>query len=58
MMLIQHTVNSDWLFNTPSRVLQADWLMLENNEKPSLNVNMPYYLHGYIFVFPLAKTYG
>ena len=28
---IQHLVNSDWLFNTQSRVLQADWLMFGNN---------------------------
>ena len=32
----------DWLFNTKSRVLQADWLILENDEKATLNINMPY----------------
>ena len=32
----------DWLFNTQSRVLQADLLMLENSEKAALNINMPY----------------
>ena len=42
MMLIQHSVNSDWLFNTQSRVLQADWLMLEYKEKATLNILMPY----------------
>ena len=42
MMLIQHSVNSDWLFNTQSRVLQADWSILENNEKAALNNNMSY----------------
>ena len=31
------------LFNTQSRVLQADLLMLENSEKAALNINMPYY---------------
>ena len=36
MMLIQPSVNSDWLFNTQSRVLQADWLILETNEKATL----------------------
>ena len=41
MMLVQHSVNSDWLFNTQSRVLQADWLILENNERATLNINMP-----------------
>ena len=25
-------LKSDWLFNTQTRVLQADWLTLENNE--------------------------
>ena len=45
MMLIQHfTVNSDWLFATQSRVLQADWLILEINEKATLNINMPYFI--------------
>ena len=42
MMLIQNSGNYDWLFNTQSRVVQADWLMLENNEKATLNINMPY----------------
>ena len=42
MMLIQHSVNSDWLSNIQSRVLQADWFISENNEKATLSVNMPY----------------
>ena len=42
MLLVQHSINSDWLFNTQSRVMQGDWLMLENNEKATLNNNMPY----------------
>ena len=47
MMLKQHSVKSDWLFNqggfnTLSMVLQADWSILENNEKVTLNINMPY----------------
>ena len=33
---------SDWMFNTQSRVLQADWLILEKNEKAILNIYMPY----------------
>ena len=33
---------SDWLFNTQSRILQADWLTFENNEKATLNTNMLY----------------
>ena len=40
MMLIQNSGNYDWLFNTQSRVVQADWLMLENNEKATLNINI------------------
>ena len=39
---------SDWLFNTQSRVLQADRLMLKNNEKATLNIHMPY-LDGGLF---------
>ena len=33
MMLTQHLVISDWLFNPQSRILQADWFVLEINEK-------------------------
>ena len=40
----KHSVNADWLFNTQSRVLQADWFILEINEKATLNINMPYWL--------------
>ena len=41
MILTKHLVNSDWLFNTQPRVLQADWFILEINEKANLNMNMP-----------------
>ena len=34
---------SDWLFNTQSRELQADWLIFENNEKATLNIHMTYW---------------
>ena len=38
-------------YNTQLRVLQADWLILENNEKATLNINMPYYLlHPTVFL--------
>ena len=30
----------DWLSNTHLNVLQADWCMLKNNEKATLNINM------------------
>ena len=30
----------DWLHITQSRALQADWLILQNNEKATLNINM------------------
>ena len=43
MMLVEHSVDSDWLFNTQSRVLQAYWFIMEINEKATLNINMPYY---------------
>ena len=43
MMHIQHTqLKSDWLFNTQSRVLLADWFLWENNEKATLKLYMPY----------------
>ena len=46
MLLIKHSVNSDWLFNTQeSGVLQADWFILE-----TLNINMPIY--WFIFLLP------
>ena len=41
---------SDWLFNTQSRVLQADRLMLENNEKATLNINMPYFCWWFVWL--------
>ena len=44
MLLTQHSVNYDWLFNIQSRILQADWFILEVNEKATLNINMPYLL--------------
>ena len=28
--------------NTQSRILLADWLILDNNEKATWNINMPY----------------
>ena len=45
-MHIQHSVESDWLFDTQSRVLQADWFILEINEEVTLNINI-----GVIFLF-------
>ena len=44
MILIQHSVSSDWLFNTQSSVHQADWFIVEINEEETLNINMPYHL--------------
>ena len=40
MTFIQYSVNSDWLFNPQSRELQAHRLILENNEKETLNISM------------------
>ena len=42
MMLMQQSVNSDWQFNTQSRVLQAEWFILDINEKATLNISMPF----------------
>ena len=41
MMLIQYSVNSDWLIITQARVLQAYCSIVEINEKAALNINMP-----------------
>ena len=46
MMLIQHSVESDWLVNTQSGGLKAYWCILEINEKTTLNVNMPYLVYS------------
>ena len=40
MILLQHSVNSDWLFNPRSRVLQTDWFLLEINDRATSSVNM------------------
>ena len=39
MMRIQHSVVSDCLFNTQSKIPHADLSMLVNNEKVTLNIN-------------------
>ena len=36
--------NYDWLLNIRSRVLQADWSILLNNEEATLNINIPHYI--------------
>ena len=51
MMLTQHSVDLDWLFNTQKKVLRADWLILENHEKATLNINMPYLTEDEIKLF-------
>ena len=33
----------DWLFNTQSRVQQGDWWIMDNKEKATWNINMPYF---------------
>ena len=66
MSLYNTQSKSDWLFNTQSRILQADWLSMENNEKATLNINMLYctensstqYYHLYssTFTSPLRNS--
>ena len=46
---------SNWLFNTQSRVMQIDWLLLEDNEKAILSINMPYCMVGFLYAFPDAS---
>ena len=59
MMLTQQSVNSDWLFKTQSRVLQADWFMFRITKKATLNINMPYY-HAVVYQHTLLieHTFG
>ena len=45
----------DWLFNTQSRVLQADWFILEINEKATLNINNMHYRHA-IFIIIVSDV--
>ena len=45
-MLIQHSVNYDWL--TQSRVLYADWFILGIDEKATFNIKTHYYLKNMI----------
>ena len=42
MMIIYATQsNFDWLFITQSTVRQADWLILENDEKAIVHIGIP-----------------
>ena len=41
MKLCNTQSKSDWLFDTESRVLPADWLTLENSEKATLKLKCP-----------------
>ena len=43
MLHLNTQSKSDRLLNTQRRVLQADWLTLENNEKATLDINMHYF---------------
>ena len=55
MMLIQHSVKSDWLFNTQPRVLQADWFILEVKEKATLDIFV-FYCETVAYVYQVDKT--
>ena len=41
--------NADWLSINQSRVLQAIWLSLENNDKTTLQINMRYWFFDQTF---------
>ena len=49
MMLIKHSVNSDWLFKTHSRVLQVNWFILEGN--------FEHYMPNYMVSFVCTGIY-
>ena len=57
MVLIQHSVNSDWLFKTQTKALQAACLILENNKKESLNIKMTYIIDQCFYPVWLAKNF-
>ena len=40
--MLHNQSNSDWLFMPQSRVMKADWLILENSEKTTKHNDMPY----------------
>ena len=40
MIPVQHSINSDWLFNFLLSILLGDWLISENEEKATLNIKM------------------
>ena len=56
MSLYKIQSKSDWLINTQSRVPLADWWLLENSERASLNISMSYYfaLMGTRITWPLC----
>ena len=54
MWLCATPSNSDWLLHTQSRILQADWIMLDNSKKKkTLYINMPYF-PDFSFTFSIS----
>ena len=53
MMLIRYSVDSDWLFNTQSKVLQADWFI--GNFQ---NINMTYLVEQPTLLFYMMSAYA
>ena len=43
MMHIQHSIEICSAVQQQSRVLQADWLIMEYNVKATSNINMPFW---------------
>ena len=41
-MFIRRSVNSDWLFNTLSKVLQANWFILEINGRANMSCHIKF----------------
>ena len=46
---------TDWLFNTQPRVLQADWFILEVKEKATLDIFV-FYCETVAYVYLVDKT--
>ena len=48
--ITQSNSDIDRLFTTLSRALLAEWLILDNNEKTTLRINMPHWTHNFFII--------
>ena len=57
MVLTSYSVKSDWLFITQSIIQYADRMIMGNNEKTTLHINMPY-LGNFVEILCIAVMSG